>query len=82
MKFSRVFLEAIGYELPKRVITSKWLEEQLAPDQQKVLRLKAFDELTTEEIAKQMSIQPENVRQLLSRARKKLRELAQKQGLI
>lgn len=58
------------------------LIDQLPPDQQKVLRLKAFDELTTEEIAKQMSIQPDNVRQLLSRARKKLRELAQKQGLI
>lgn len=36
MKFSRVFLEAIGYELPKRVITSKWIEEQLAPLYQKI----------------------------------------------
>lgn len=36
MKFSRVFLEAIGYELPKRVITSKWLEEQLAPLYKKI----------------------------------------------
>lgn len=31
MKFSRVFLEAIGYDLPANVITSKWIEEQLAP---------------------------------------------------
>ncbi len=31
MKFSRVFLEAIGYELPKNVITSTWIEEKLAP---------------------------------------------------
>jgi 3-oxoacyl-[acyl-carrier-protein] synthase-3 len=31
MKFSRVFLEAIGYELPQKIITSSWLEEKLAP---------------------------------------------------
>jgi 3-oxoacyl-[acyl-carrier-protein] synthase-3 len=31
MKFTRVFLEAIGYELPQNVITSTWIEEQLAP---------------------------------------------------
>ena len=55
---------------------------QLPPDQQKVLRLRAIDELTTEETANRMNIQPEYVRQLLSRARKKLRELAKKQGLI
>lgn len=54
----------------------------LPPDQQTVLKLRAIDELTTEEIAKRMNIQPENARQLLSRARRKLRELARKQGLI
>lgn len=54
----------------------------LPPDQQTVLKLRAIDELTTEEIAKRMNIQPENARQLLSRARRKLRELAKKQGLI
>ena len=31
MKFSRVFLEAIGYELPQNIISSTWIEEQLAP---------------------------------------------------
>lgn len=36
MKFTRVFLEAIGYELPKRVITSRWIEEQLAPLYKKI----------------------------------------------
>lgn len=36
MKFSRVFLESIGYELPKRVITSRWIEEQLWPLYQKI----------------------------------------------
>lgn len=54
----------------------------LPPDQKTVLKLRAIDELTTEEIAKRMNIQPENARQLLSRSRKKLRELAKKQGLI
>lgn len=55
---------------------------QLPPDQQEVLRLKAFDDLSTEEIAEKMNIKPETVRQHLSRGRKKLRELAQKQGLL
>ncbi|NLI78580.1 MAG: 3-oxoacyl-ACP synthase III [Candidatus Riflebacteria bacterium] len=31
MKFSRVALEAIGYELPPNVITSSWVEERLRP---------------------------------------------------
>ncbi len=31
MKFTRVFLEAIGYELPQHIVTSTWIEEQLAP---------------------------------------------------
>ncbi len=31
MKFSRVFLESIGYELPQNVISSNWIEEKLAP---------------------------------------------------
>lgn len=36
MKFTRVFLEAIGYELAPNVITSKWIEEKLAPLYQKL----------------------------------------------
>lgn len=71
-----------GIEEKDRLRHMLGLINQLPPDQQKVLKLKVFDDLTTEEIAKRMNIQPENVRQLLSRARKKLRELAQKQGLI
>ena len=31
MKFTRVFLESIGYELPSNVVTSKWLEDKLSP---------------------------------------------------
>lgn len=71
-----------GIEEKDRLRHMLGLIDQLPSDQQKVLKLKAFDDLTTEEIAKRMNIQPENVRQLLSRARKKLRELALKQGLI
>lgn len=58
------------------------LINQLPPDQQTVLRLRAIDDLSTDEIAKQLNITPENVRQLLSRARKRLRDMAQKQELI
>lgn len=58
------------------------LINQLPPDQQKVLRLRAIDDLSTDEIAKQLNITPENVRQLLSRARKRLWDMAQKQELI
>lgn len=36
MKFSRVFLEAIGYELPKQVVTSTWIEDQLTPLYKKI----------------------------------------------
>ncbi|MFZ2956226.1 MAG: 3-oxoacyl-ACP synthase III [Candidatus Ozemobacteraceae bacterium] len=31
MRFTKVFLEAIGYELAPNVITSGWIEERLAP---------------------------------------------------
>jgi len=31
MKYAKVFLEAIGYELGTNVITSQWIEERLAP---------------------------------------------------
>ncbi len=31
MKFTKVFLESIGYELPQHIVTSTWIEEQLAP---------------------------------------------------
>lgn len=58
------------------------LIKQLPPDQARVLRLQAIDDLTTEQISTLLNITPENVRQLLSRARRKLREMAQKQGLI
>ncbi|MDD3000867.1 MAG: 3-oxoacyl-ACP synthase III [Candidatus Riflebacteria bacterium] len=30
MKFTKVFLEAIGYELPQHIVTSVWIEEQLS----------------------------------------------------
>ncbi|MDO4496785.1 MAG: RNA polymerase sigma factor [Bacteroidales bacterium] len=58
------------------------LIRQLPPDQQKVLRLKAMHDLDNDEITKLTGFQPDNVRQLLSRARRKLKELAQKNGII
>lgn len=55
---------------------------QLPGDQQKVLRLKVFEDLPNEQIGALLNLKNDNVRQLLSRARKRLRELAQKQGVI
>lgn len=50
----------------------------LPPVQQKVLRLSTYGELSAAEIARIMNLTPENIRQLLSRSRKKLRELFKK----
>lgn len=58
------------------------LMKELPPDQEKVLRLKVFDELQNEQIAHLLNIKEDNVRQLLSRARRRLKELAIKQGVI
>lgn len=58
------------------------LMKELPPDQEKVLKLKVFEELENEQIAQLMNIKEDNVRQLLSRARRKLKELALKQGVI
>ena len=58
------------------------LMKELPPDQEKVLRLKVFDELQNEQIAQMLNIKEDNVRQLLSRARRWLKELAIKQGVI
>ncbi len=55
---------------------------QLPPDQARVLRCKVFDELQNSQIAQLMQTTEDNVRQLLSRARRKLKELAIKQGVI
>lgn len=58
------------------------LIKQLPPDQQKVLKLRAFDDLSTEQIAELLNMRNDNVRQLLSRARRQLKELATKQGVL
>ena len=58
------------------------LMNQLPPDQAKALKLKVFDELSNEQIAQLLNIKEDNVRQLLSRARRRLKELAIKQGVI
>jgi len=58
------------------------LMKELPPDQEKVLKLKVFQELENDQIARMLNIKEDYVRQLLSRARKKLKELALKQGVI
>lgn len=58
------------------------LMRQLPDDQSRALRLKVFDELENAQIARLMATSEDNVRQLLSRARRKLKELALKQGVI
>lgn len=58
------------------------LMKELPPDQEKVLKLKVFHELENNQIAKMLNINEDNVRQLLSRARRRLKDLAQKQGVI
>lgn len=55
---------------------------QLPDTQQQVLKLRVFKELTTEEISTKLNLSETNVRQLLSRARRQLKELATKQGVI
>lgn len=58
------------------------LIKELPPDQAKVLKLKVFDELENEQIARLLNIKEDNVRQLLSRGRKRLKELAIKNQVI
>lgn len=55
--------------------------ETLPQAQQQAIQLRVFDEETFEEIAARLSTSPENVRQLVSRGLKKLREiLGRKEG--
>ena len=58
------------------------LMSQLPADQAKALKLKVFEEMQNEQIAQMMQTTVDNVRQLLSRARRRLKELAIKQGVI
>lgn len=64
--------EADSVEFLKKAIAS------LPDRQQEVIRLSALAGLNTDEITATMGISAENARQLLSRARRKLRELYQK----
>lgn len=50
----------------------------LPPNQQAVIRLSAFYQRSNDEIAAQTGLSNENVRQLLSRARRRIREIYQK----
>lgn len=71
-----------GVEQKDRLRQLIRLIKQLPSDQQHVIRLKAMDDLSNEQIARITGWQPDNIRQLLSRARRRLKEMAQKQGLI
>ena len=71
-----------GVEDRDRLRQVTLLIKQLPADQQRAIKLKAMDDLSNEQIARLTGWQQDNIRQLLSRARKKLKEMAQKQGLI
>ncbi len=80
--FDEDFLDEDRLENKDRLRQTLQLMKQLPPDQEKVLKLKVFHELENEQIAQMLKIKEDNVRQLLSRARRKLKELALKQGVI
>lgn len=80
--FDEDFLDEDRLENKDRLRQTLQLMKQLPPDQEKVLKLKVFHELENDQIAQILKIKEDNVRQLLSRARRKLKELALKQGVI
>lgn len=51
---------------------------ELPAQQREVIRMSAFAEMPAADIAEALGLKPENVRQLLSRGRRKLREIYQK----
>lgn len=58
--------------------TRRWIEtliDSLPPDQAKVVRLGSFGGLDNAEIAEVTGLSPANVRQLLSRGRRRLKEM-------
>lgn len=54
------------------------LIERLPPDQREVIRLRSVGDMTMEEIAGIAGVSPDNARQLLSRGRRRLKELYKK----
>ncbi len=66
------------HDTPRDVDTSEILSriiDTLPSAQQEVIRLNAFDDRSPAEIAQLTGHSPENVRQLLSRGRRKIKEL-------
>lgn len=49
--------------------------DMLPPNQQEVIRLSAYNNMSTDEIAATTGLTPGNTRQLLSRARKKIKDI-------
>lgn len=58
------------------------LINQLPDNQRRVLKLKALDDLDNNQIERLTGLKQGNIRQLLARARTKITELANKQGLL
>ena len=52
-----------------------WAISQLPPQQQRIVRLSISLSLSNEEIAQTTGLSPENVRQILSRGRRKIKKL-------
>lgn len=82
LPFEEETIEDEQLENKDRLRQTLLLMKQLPPDQERVLKLKVFQELENEQIARMLNIKEDYVRQLLSRARHKLKELAEKQGVI
>ena len=82
LPFEEEAIEDERLENKDRLRLTLRLMKQLPPDQERVLKLKVFQELENDQIARMLNIKEDYVRQLLSRARHKLRELAEKQGVI
>ena len=59
----------------------KWLIEQLPEQQRKVITLHDMNDMSNEEIQEQTGLQPTNIRVLLCRARKTIREKLIKRSL-
>lgn len=64
--------------------TRRWIEtliDSLPPDQAKVVRLGSFGGLDNAEIAEVTGLSPANVRQLLSRGRRRLKEMINRKNI-
>lgn len=66
---------SVGMEYQETTLRVEAAINSLPDNQQKAIRLSSFEQLSNEEIADVMGVTNDNVRALLSRGRKRLREL-------